>query len=111
VTWRTLHRFWPVPIYYGKRILAKVLPARGAVNPGANSGPARLRFAAVEEVQDLMRPASMKLRDLVGEPALIQFMERPAAGGGYEQTWTRVLSLEYTLRALEGLRCHPPVDP
>ncbi|HYQ88065.1 MAG TPA: hypothetical protein VEU09_00385 [Candidatus Binatia bacterium] len=111
VTWRTLHRFWPVPIYYGKRILAKVLPARGAANPGGNSGPARLRFAAVEEVQDLMRPASMKLHDLVGEPALTQFLERPGTGGGHEQTWTRVLSLEYTLRALEGLRCHPSADP
>jgi hypothetical protein len=102
VTWRTLHRFWPVPIYYGKRVFAKVFPARGAPAPAnANSGPPRLRFASVEEVQELMRPAEMRLGGLVGESALAQFLNSPGAGGSYEQTWTRVLSLEYTLRALE----------
>ena len=102
VTWRTLHRFWPVPIYYARRVLAKVLPARGAPAPaGGNSAPPRLRLASVEEVQDLMRPAGMRLAALVGETALRGFFESPATGGSHEQTWTRVLSLEYTLRALE----------
>lgn len=110
VTWRNLHRFWPVPVYYGKRVLAKVFPARGAVNPSANanSGPPRVRFAPVGEVQDLMRPTEMRLGALVGEAALTRFLEGPGAGGSYEQTWTRVLSLEYTLRALEGFACHQP---
>ena len=102
VSWRTLHRFWPVPIYYGKRVLAKVLPARGApVAAGSNSAPPRLRFAPLEEVQDMMRPTEMRLGALVGEAALTQFLRGPAAGGSYEQTWTRALSLEYALRALE----------
>ena len=102
VTWRTLHRFWPVPIYYGRRVLAKVLPARGApVSAGANSGPPSSRFASLEEVRDLMRPTEMMLGALVGEAALTRFLSAPGAGASYEQTWTRVLSLEYALRALE----------
>src|SRR5213594_4389250 len=85
-----------------RRVLAKVLPARGApVSAGANSGPPSSRLASLEEVEELMRPTEMKLGALVGEAALTRFFSAPGAGTSYEQTWTRVLSLEYALRALE----------
>jgi len=109
VAWNTLHRFWPVPIYYGKRVLAKVLPPRGAAPPGTSSGPPRTRFAPVEEVRDLMRPSEMRLGALVGESALAEFLNRPGGNGSYEQTWARVLTLEYTLRALERFGVSHPM--
>jgi len=105
VTWRTVHRFWRVPLYYGNRVLGKLLGPRRASAPAAtNSGPPRARFAPMEEVQDLLRPGQMKLGALVGEDALTRFLQTPDGGSAYEQTWTRVFTLEYTLRALERFR-------
>ncbi len=101
VSWRTLHRFWPVPIEYGRKVLKRLLPARGVASAAGAAVPPRVRFAHSEEVQDLMRPAGMRLGALVGEGSLTRFLGSPGAGAFYEQAWSRVLSLEYALRALE----------
>lgn len=104
ITWKTVHRFWPVPVYYGRRVINKVLGTRAAAAPASpNGGPPRLRFAPLEEIRDLLQPTEMRLGALVGKDALTRFLERPEAGDSYEQTWTRVLSLEFALRTLERL--------
>src|SRR5207244_8415453 len=67
VTWKTLHRFWPVPIHYGKRVRDKILPRRRPAAVGsADPGPPSVRFGSVEEVRDLMQPDGMRLGALVG---------------------------------------------
>jgi len=102
VTWKTLHRFWPVPIHYGKRVRDKILPRRRPAAVGsADPGPPSVRFGSVEEVRDLMQPDGMRLGALVGGETLTRFLRSPLWGSAYEQMWARVLTLEYTLRALE----------
>ena len=102
VTWKTLHRFWPVPIHYGKRVRDKILPRRRPAAVGsADPGPPSVRFESVEEVRDLMQPDGMRLGALVAGETLTRFLRSPLRGSAYEQMWARVLTLEYTLRALE----------
>ncbi len=103
VTWKTLHRFWPVPIHYGKRALHKIRPPRQPAAAATSNAapPPWIRFASVEEVRDLLRPQEMRVGGLVGAEVLSRFLSVPRMDRSYEQTWTRLLTVEYTLRRLE----------
>ena len=108
VTWRTIYRFWPVPLYYGKKLLKKGLLQLGYVDarrvPSVRSSKA-IQFWKQEEAQALLRPAGMKSAALFDSTALEAFIERSRLGnfvpnGG----WSRLLTLEYTLQVLDQLR-------
>jgi len=84
----------------------RFFPARAPVHATPNGGPPHARFKSVEEVQELLRPSRMKVGELTGEAALTEFLRGPGTARRYEQTWARVLTLEYTLHVLDKLG-HP----
>ncbi len=107
VTWRTLHRFWPVPRYYAKRMLAKMGRAAGRnlSSPTSRAGhlPARLQLWRDDSVRELLHPATMRLGCMLDLTALRDFLVRSQEGNfPFSEQWTRLLSLEYTLRVLES---------
>jgi len=106
LSWNNLHRFWPVPLHVWKRVRKRFFPARAPVHATPNGGPPHARFKSVEEVQELLRPSRMKVGELTGEAALTEFLRGPGTARRYEQTWARVLTLEYTLHVLDKLG-HP----
>ena len=103
LAWNNLHRFWPVPLHVWKRVRKRFFPPSAPVPATPNGGPPHVRFKSVEEVQELLRPSRMRVGELTGEAALTEFLRGPGTARRYEQTWARVLSLEYTLQVLDKL--------
>jgi len=106
VTWKNFHRFWPVPVFYGKKILGRAvrLTGRTAVLPvsGPTNLPVQLQLWHGEEVRALLQPATMKLAYLMDATALNDFLQHSQRPGfSYNDQWARLLSLEYTLHILE----------
>lgn len=105
-TWKTIHRFWPLPVHYGRKILSKVIRKCGGSWRSSVSRssclPARLQLWREEEVRELLYPAAMRLGRLVDTAALGDFLRYSQRQNfPFSDQWTRVLSLEYTLSVLE----------
>jgi hypothetical protein len=111
-TWKNFYRFWPVPVYFGKRILSKLIRVGGGSwgATASRSGhlPARLQLWSEEEVNDLLRPETMKLTPLVDPTALGDFLRHSREDNFLSNDqWSRVLSLEYALSILERAKVRP----
>jgi hypothetical protein len=106
VTWTNFHRFWPIVGYYKKRIMAKAFQKggwrRAPSLPAANHLPPRIRLWKEGEVRDLLDPGKMRLSCVADKKALDNFLSRSEEQGfRFNEQWTRVLTLEYTLHVLE----------
>ena len=65
--------------------------------------PARLQLWREKDVRDLLHAPAMGLRGLLDRAALEKFLLlSPKSAFPFDSQWTRLLSLEYTLRALES---------
>jgi asparagine synthase (glutamine-hydrolysing) len=112
VTWQTFHRFWPLPIYYAKRILSKAnlyLGSRKQVSLITRNDNllVRLQLWREEEVEELLCPGEMRLGALLERSAVEAFLEfSKQESFPFHDQWTRLLTLEYTLRTLEAIRTH-----
>jgi len=111
-TWKTFPRFWPLPKYYGKKLLSRLARlTRGhprSLALSAGSLPLRLQLWREEEVQELLYPAKMGLSHLVDVTSLGDFLKRSQQPNFlFNDQWERVLSLEYTLRSLKGVNVGP----
>ena len=112
VTWRNFHRFWPVPVYFGEKILSKLVRvagrSRGPTAPGSGDLPARLQLWSEEEVRALLHPEAMKLTHLVDPTTLGDFLRHSTEDHfRFNGQWSRVLSLEYTLNVLDRAKIRP----
>jgi len=110
VTWRNVYRFWPVPVDFGKKVIAKVISRVGGSTwrrPATSPGqlPARLHLWPDEDVQTLLQPATMRLGSVVDPDTLHAFLRRSQGQDfPWEAQWARVLSLEYALHILAGVK-------
>ncbi len=106
VRWKNVARFWPLPLYYGKKVVSRLFSKIGKKRSAVpESLPPRLQLWAEDEVRELLRPAGLKVGELLDHIALNNFLERSHRQNfPFEDQWARVLSLEYTLRARDGLR-------
>jgi hypothetical protein len=117
VTWRNVHRFWPVPLDFGKKVLAKVGSRVGgsrwrrlATSP--DRLPARLHLWHDEDVQVLLQPATMRLGSVVNPDTLRAFLRRSQGQDfPWDAQWARVLSLEYALHRLAGVQAAHNILP
>ncbi len=101
LTWRNVHRFWPVPAHYGQRLMKKFLRRAGA----SGNLPARLRLWREEEVRGLLRAGTMRLESLVEKKHLEDFLSHSEEQNfPFNGQWARMLSLEYTLHVLARLK-------
>lgn len=112
VTWKNLHRFWPIPVYFGKRILSKGIRMLGSdrTSRGSPSDPSspRLRLWQQEEVRELLKASTMQLTCLLRPAALADFLGRSQQTHfPFDSQWARLLTLEYTLRALASSHTSP----
>jgi hypothetical protein len=107
VTWKNLHRFWPVPKHYARRALQKIASRMSRAKPAAalaNNLPPRLQLWQDPRVRELLRPNEMRVARLLDMGALERFLKRSEEPGFlFDSQWTRMLTLEYTLRVLETL--------
>ena len=106
VTWKNFYRFWPIVGYYRKRIVAKAFQKTGwrraSSLPAANHLPPRIRLWGEEEVRDLLDPGKMRLGCMADKKALEYFLSHSEKQDfKFNEQWTRMLTLEYTLRVLE----------
>lgn len=106
VTWKNFYRFWPIVGYYRKRIMAKAVQKAGwrraSSLPAPNHLPPRIKLWREEEVRDLLDPGKMKLGCLADRKALDNFLSHSEKQDfKFNEQWTRMLTLEYTLRVLE----------
>lgn len=105
VTWRNLHRFWPVPGHYGKKVLFKLLGTnRGSLAGGSLSSQLRTRLQlwCDDEVREILNATTMRLANLVDRKALRDFLANSQrVNFSLHHQWTRALTLEYTLRILD----------
>lgn len=105
VTWRNVHRFWPLPVFYAKKAMDKAgfgrfKPQAGGPDSAENL-PIRLQLWRQEEINNLLQPKQMKSIDLLVPDAIERFLERSQARNfPFEQVWRRLLSLEWTLQTL-----------
>ena len=100
-TWRNFHRFYPLADYFGRKVRNKFGGRLGfhhaaghdrIVNP-------RLQLWRDERVQELLRPANMKLSAWMEPAALEDFLKR-SRGENFQLSgqWGRLLTLECALR-------------
>jgi asparagine synthase (glutamine-hydrolysing) len=106
VSWRTIHRFWPLPLDLGKRAINKLARKAGWQRQVRGEPPynvrARLALWKDERVRRLLDPADMRLSSLLVHPPLIKFLDQSRQEGfAFTDQWCRVLTLEHTLRAAE----------
>jgi hypothetical protein len=100
-----LHRFAPLAGHYARRALnkvgARVGIARGRPGGGAERSP-RMKLWREDAVRDRLRPSSMRLAALTEPAALAEFVSRSREPAfPYDDQWSRMLTLECTLAALE----------
>ena len=108
LTWKNLLRFWPAVGHNARRVQSKLRRLLGgaaatAVVPGQL--PVHLQLWGEEEVREMLHPSGMKLDNFLNHKALETFLERSRQRDfPFSTQWSRLLSLEYTLRALDQLR-------
>ena len=104
-TLRSAHRFWPiVPLYAGKaaRKLASHVGVRRPRRAPFVAEPARLRLWHDEGIAKILEPRDMALATVLNAAALEEFIARSReADFQYDAQWSRLLSLELTLRAVK----------
>ncbi len=109
VRWNTFHKFWPVPMHFGKKVVDRLGSKRGLFGGnssiGASELPVRLQLWKEEEVQDLFASSSLSGRELFEPRALSQFVERSRkADFPFDEQWSRLLSLECALATVRQAR-------
>jgi asparagine synthase (glutamine-hydrolysing) len=107
LTWKTAHRFWPLVPHYGRKVVRKLLArvGGGGARPAAAVASWRQQLWGEEEVRDLLHAPTMRLAAVADPAGLADFLRRSREPGfRYDGQWARALSLEYTLRVLEGWR-------
>jgi hypothetical protein len=108
-TWRNFHRFWPVPVSYGRRILSKLadmggLQWRAPSSPSFQQLPRSLLWRE-EEVHELLHPRKMQATCLIEPTVLDEYLKHlHQQGSSFGDQGTRLLTLEYTLRVLGCLK-------
>ena len=105
VTWKNFYRFWPILGYYKKRIIAKAFQKAGWRRapslPASSQLPPRFNLWEEEEMRDLLDPEKMGLGRLGDRKALDNFLSlSDKQDFKFNDQWTRMLTLEYTLRVL-----------
>lgn len=109
VTGRNLYRFWPAPLYLGKRVLSKGARLaglnRGVGDPLSGETTPRLQLWRENEVRALLDTATMRLFPLVDKAALGDFLRRSQRRDfSFNDQWERLLSLECALRTQAEMR-------
>lgn len=112
VTWKTLHRFWPLSRFYGKKIISKTANMVGGVQQtraeSSGQGCLRLQLWREEEVREALNPSNMALGVLLEKSALAAYLARSREESfPFGDQWRRLLSLECALRALESVGARP----
>lgn len=117
VTWKTLHRFWPlVPLYGGKVVdrLRRRVGWHHAQNVDPHATP-RMRLWRDPGVAELLDPARMVSLELLDRRGLEAFVSRSKMPDfDHAGQWSLVLSLEITLQRLRSLRTQmlgPSIGP
>jgi len=94
-----LHRFWPLAVYYGGKVLQRTGWAKRRSSPQPTP---RVQLWEDKQIQELLRPSTMKSAQLLELQPLADFLassRRP--GFTADKEWCRLLSLEHTLRRIE----------
>jgi hypothetical protein len=99
--WRNFHRFYPLAGYFGRKVLNKFGGRLGFHHAARRDRiiNARLQLWRDERVQELLRPANMKLSAWMDSAALEDFLKR-SQGENFQLSgqWGRLLTLECALR-------------
>lgn len=106
---RTAPAFWPLPVFYAKRLAAKAARSIGlqaSLTPTAGSERSpRLTLWKDEAVRSHLDPRSMRLASLLAPERLEGFLAASQQPDfAFEGGWNRVLSLEMAFRRLEQAR-------
>jgi len=107
VTWRNFYKFLPIVSHLGGRALSKLRritfgPTFGK-KPASGVQPFRLHLLQEKAVQDLLNPSTMRVMQLLDPEAVTRFLVRAHDHDfPFNAQWNRLLSLELTLRVLEG---------
>ena len=107
VSWKTLHRFWPIiPLYSGK-VMHKI---RGHLFRGRTDnleptrGP-RLALWQDSAVQDVLHRSNLQTTEIFDAKELKRFIEDSRLKNfEYPEQWCFLLSLEITLQSLRSVR-------
>lgn len=104
VTWRTLHRFWPLVPLYGGKVVAKLARMLRPAAPVADPESPRMRLWQDPEVQRTLDPATMRSIEVLDAQGLARFLERSKQPGfAHASQWSFLLTLECTLRRLHAV--------
>ena len=106
VQWNTFYKFWPLPVYYGKKVIERVIGARAQAPSLATEEiaqePAWLKLWREEEVQDLFAASTLKVEEVVEPSQLKIFLDQSRkAEFAFSEQWSRLLSLEYALSTVK----------
>jgi hypothetical protein len=107
VTWKTIHRFWPlIPLYGGKvldRVRRKLLPRRAS--PGMSLDSPRMRLWQDPAVQHVLHPAQLLSTQVLDVRGVAHFLERSKQPEfEFPGQWSNLLSLEMTLQRLKAVK-------
>ena len=104
--WKTAYRFWPVPVFFGKKVLKRIVPDSWLAGVGeirvSPMTSQRLCLWEDQTIQDLLNPSKMQLRNLLDNNALSRFLQDSKGDiFKYEDQWTKVVTMELTLSCLQ----------
>ena len=103
-TLRSAHRFWPIVPLYARKAARKVATRVGISWPRQApfvAEPARLRLWRDEGIAKILEPRDMVLASVLNPAALEDFLTKSReVDFPYDAQWSRLLSLELTMRAV-----------
>lgn len=110
VSWRTIHRFWPLIPLYGGKVVARLKRMLWGAPVAADPDSPRMRLWCDPAVQATLDPQQMLSARLLDPEALERFLvQSKQAAFRYPGQWSALLTLECTLRRLEAERGASPL--
>ena len=107
--WNTAHKFWPLPILLGKKVVQRISGRNVFFRPPPKElGPMaaqRLKLWEERNLRDLLNPSEMNVGHILDGLALKQFIQASKeACFPYESQWANLMTMELTLSQLKLLR-------
>jgi len=109
-TLNTAYKFWPLPVYFGEKVLKRIREKCEFLQPKSTElssiASQRLNLLKENTLKNLLIPSQMDVGNILDRGALKRFIQASKEEYfPFEKQWANVVTLELTLNQLKQARC------